>query len=97
MKEKQPAVYIVTNKNGKVLYVGATSDLLNRIGQHKQKLHEGFAAKYNCDTLVYYELVGSMAVATQREKQIKEAPRQKKIQLIESINPDWNDLSGSLR
>ena len=85
-------VYITTNKNHTVLYTGVTSDLINRVIQHKQKITKGFTAKYNIDKLVYYEEVGLAEYAIKREKQIKAGSRQKKIDLINSINPDWKDL-----
>lgn len=89
---KHGCIYIVTNKNNTVLYTGVTSDLVKRIYQHKHKLYKGFTAKYNCNKLVYYEVGNAMEGCILREKQIKAGSRQKKIQLIEGLNPDWKDL-----
>lgn len=89
---KEPAIYIMTNKRNGTLYTGVTSDLIQRIYQHKHNLTPGFASQYKCKILVYYELQGDMENAILREKQIKAGSRKKKLKLIESINPDWNDL-----
>lgn len=91
-REKSLCVYIMTNKNNKVLYTGVTSDLVNRVIQHKQKRVKGFTAKYNVDKLVWFEEVGDPEFAIKREKQIKAGSRQKKVDLINAINPDWRDL-----
>ena len=85
-------VYIMTNKSG-TLYVGVTNNLERRIFEHKNSLIEGFTKKYNINRLVYYEETNDIIAAITREKQIKGWLRDKKIVLIESINPDWNDLS----
>ena len=85
-------VYLMSSK-AKVLYVGMTNNLARRMYEHKNKLNQGFTAKYNVDSLVYFEEVESELAAKKREKQIKGWLRIKKIKLIESINPDWNDLS----
>jgi len=89
---KQPAIYILTNKPNGTLYTGVTSDIIKRCYIHKEKLTEGFSKKYDCNLLVYYELLADMQSAIQREKQIKAGSRKKKIKLIEEMNPDWNDL-----
>ena len=89
---KQPAIYIMTNKPNGVFYTGVTSNLVQRIWQHKQSFVAGFTKKYNTKTLVYFELCEDMTSAITREKQIKAGSRKKKIELIESINPEWNDL-----
>jgi len=89
---KQPAVYIVANKYHGTLYTGVTSDLVKRIWQHKAKLVDGFTKKYAVDRLVYFELTQSIVSAIAREKQIKAGSRAKKIRLIESMNPSWQDL-----
>ena len=86
-------VYILTNKRHNVLYTGITNNLDRRIFEHKTKQNEGFTSKYNVDSLVYYEIIEDVNYAIEREKQIKAGPRKKKIELIESINPDWKDLS----
>jgi putative endonuclease len=89
---KSGYVYIVTNKNNTVLYTGVTSDLIKRIDQHKNKAVKGFTAKYNCNKLVYFEVGNGMEGCIEREKQIKAGSRKKKIELIESTNPQWADL-----
>jgi putative endonuclease len=89
---KIPAIYIVSNKKHGTLYTGITSNLPERIYQHKNKVTGGFTAQYNCTTLVYYEVFDDMENAILREKQIKGGSRKKKIALIEKDNPDWNDL-----
>jgi len=84
----------MTNKNNSVLYTGATSNLADRIKQHKDKKHSGsFSAKYNLFKLVYYEQYDTIGDAIKREKQIKSGSRKKKVDLIKSFNPDWVDLS----
>ena|SRR5690554_331471 len=85
-------VYLLTNKNRTVIYTGVSSDLLNRVWQHKNKVYDGFTKKYNVDILVYYEGPGDPIYAIEREKQIKAGSRQKKIDLINSMNPEWRDL-----
>ncbi len=89
---KKGYVYIMTNKNNSVLYTGVTSDLIKRVYEHKNKLIEGFTKKYNITKLVYYEIHESIESAIEREKQIKAGSRRKKIELIESLNPEWKDL-----
>ena len=86
-------VYILSNKRNGTLYTGVTSNLVKRIFEHKEKVVNGFSAKYNLDLLVYYEEWWSIEEAIQREKQLKAGNRKKKLGLIESINPDWKDLS----
>jgi predicted GIY-YIG superfamily endonuclease len=94
--KKFPAVYIMANKKNGTLYTGVTSNLIQRIYQHKNELIEGFTQRYNCKYLVYYELYQDMMNAIAREKQIKAGSRKKKIMLIESINSEWLDLYSSL-
>jgi putative endonuclease len=89
-------VYIMTNHNNTVLYTGITSDLKKRIYEHKHKLIEGFTTRYNIDKLVYFEIFSDSYHAISREKQIKSGSRKKKILLIESVNPDWKDLSDEI-
>ncbi|MEM7650535.1 MAG: GIY-YIG nuclease family protein [Pseudomonadota bacterium] len=89
---KLPAIYILTNKKNGTLYTGVTSDLPKRIYEHKNEITDGFTAKYGCKTLVYYEAFDDMQNAILREKQIKGGSRKKKIKLIESLNPNWQDL-----
>lgn len=91
MKSKQPAIYIITNKKNGTLYTGVTSDLPKRIYEHKNAT-KGFTAKYKCKTLVYFEIFDNMENAILREKQIKDGRRDKKIALIEMMNPEWRDL-----
>lgn len=88
-------VYIITNKS-KTLYTGVSNNLTRRVYEHKHKLVEGFTKKYNIDKLVYFEVFNNVDDAIRREKQIKGWLRKKKITLIESINPQWKDLSDGL-
>ena len=90
--EKQYYVYIMTNKHNTVLYTGITNDLRRRVYEHKNKLVDGFTKKYNITTLVYYEVFYDPENAILREKQIKAGSRQKKIDLISSMNSCWQDL-----
>jgi putative endonuclease len=85
-------VYIMTNRSG-TLYTGVTSNLERRMDEHKQKLVEGFTKKYNIDMLVYYEVTNDVREALEREKQVKAWRRSRRLDLIESMNPDWRDLS----
>ena len=89
---KNPFVYILTNKPRGTLYVGVTSDLVKRIWQHKNNVFEGFSSKYHLHTLVWFEQHASMEAAILREKQIKGGSRQKKIALIDTLNPQWLDF-----
>jgi len=93
---KQYYIYIITNEINSVLYTGVTNDLKKRIYEHKSKLIKGFTEKYNVDILVYYEVFDDINDAIAREKQIKAGSRQKKIDLIESFNPKWDDLYNKL-
>ena len=93
---KQPAIYIVTNKPNGTLYIGVTSDLIKRIYEHKQGFVPCFTKKYSCKRLVYFEQADSMISAIEREKQLKNISRSKKINLIQSINPAWDDLFDSI-
>jgi putative endonuclease len=93
---KQYCVYIITNKNNTVLYTGVTNHLQRRIFEHKQKLVEDFAKKYNVEKLVYYEVYNDVRYAIAREKQIKGGSRQKKIDLVNEMNPIWCDLYDNL-
>ena len=85
-------VYIMSNVS-RTLYVGVTNDLLRRVYEHKQKLSHGFTRKYNLTLLVYFEATPDILAAIPREKQIKGWLRAKKVSLIESVNPEWLDLS----
>jgi putative endonuclease len=90
--EKQPAVYIMASRYRGTLYVGVTSNLWSRVCDHKNGSTPGFTSKYGCKFLVWYEHHLSMDAAITREKQIKAWRRAWKIELIESVNPDWLDL-----
>jgi len=85
-------IYILTNKNNSVLYVGLTNDFVRRIWEHKSKMIEGFTKKYNIDKLVYYEKFDDTNSAIAREKQLKTGSRKKKLDLINSFNKNWKDL-----
>ena len=90
--EKLYYVYILTNAK-RTLYVGVTNDLVRRLYEHKNRLVEGFATKYNLTYLAYYDETTDVMSAIEREKQIKSWRRSKKIELIESVNPKWRDLA----
>lgn len=92
-------VYILTNIAHTVLYTGVTGDLVRRVFEHKKKLVKGFTSKYNVDQLVYFEKFDFIDLAIHREKQIKAYSRIKKVNLINSINPEWIDLynNGTIR
>ncbi|MGZ8271197.1 MAG: GIY-YIG nuclease family protein [Methylophilus sp.] len=90
---KQPAVYILASRYNGTLYVGVTSDLSQRMYQHREKLVEGFSKKYGINMLVYFEMCDEMVSAIAREKSLKGITRAKKIALIEAINPSWEDLT----
>jgi putative endonuclease len=83
----------MTNKTNRVLYTGVTNDLERRVYEHKEKLVEGFTKKYNVNKLVFYEICADIEGAIACEKQIKGWLRRKKVALIESVNPEWKDLS----
>ena len=86
-------VYIMTNKSNTVLYTGVTNNLERRVYEHKNKLTDGFTKKYNINKLVFFETTNDIKSAIAREKQIKGWLRIKKIKLIETANPEWNNLS----
>jgi len=88
---------MLTNWNNKVLYTGITNNLERRLYEHKNKLVEGFTTKYNVNKLVYYDYTSDVSSAIAREKEIKGWTRQKKNELIESVNPEWEDLSEGFR
>jgi putative endonuclease len=85
-------IYIMTSTKG-TLYTGVTNELQNRVYQHKQKLIDGFTKRYNITRLVYFEETTDIKAAIWREKQIKSWRRSKKIKLIETMNPKWQDLA----
>lgn len=90
-------VYILSNRHRNVVYVGSTDDLKKRVYFHKKRLIPGFTKKYNVDRLVYFEECNSTDDAIVREKQIKGYRREKKIFLIEHMNPNWRDLYQELQ
>jgi len=89
---KTPTVYILASRHNGTLYIGVTSNLIQRIWQHKNNLVEGFTHKYSVYQLVYFEQYDSMVDAIAREKQLKRWQRSWKIKLIEKSNPQWRDL-----
>ena len=90
-------VYILTNKLHTVLYIGVTKDLVRRMYEHRQEIdRESFTARYHVHALVYFEETSSSRAAIEREKQLKSWNRKRKNQLIESVNPTWNDLYAAL-
>ena len=96
MSSKQYYVYIMANRYNNVLYTGVTNDLKRRVYEHKMHLVRGFTSRYNVEKLVYYEATDDIQAAILREKQIKGGSRQKKIDLIMSINPEWKDFFDEL-
>ncbi len=96
MEVKQYYVYILANKKYGTIYIGITSNIVQRIWQHKQGLAEGFTKKYDVHHLVYYEIHADVYEAINREKRLKKWNRQWKINLIEQDNPQWLDLSMEL-
>ena len=88
-------VYLMASKSG-VLYLGVTSNLFRRVHEHKEKRIPGFTQKYNVTKLVWFEPHSTARAAISREKEIKKWRRSKKVALIESVNPQWNDLSLTL-
>ena len=89
-------VYIMTNRTKSVLYTGVTNDLKRRVWQHKEKLFEGFTSRYQVTLLVYYEPFDDINAAIAREKQIKGGSRQKKLDLVNGMNAEWQDLFDKL-
>ncbi len=93
---KEPAVYILASQRNGTLYIGVTSNLVQRVWQHKNEVLESFTKKYGVHMLVYYELHGGMREAIVREKQLKKWNRAWKLRLIEEKNPNWDDLYESI-
>ena len=89
---KQPAIYIMASKRNGTLYTGVTSNLVQRVWQHREGVADGFTKLYGCKRLVWFEMADTMDGAIGREQQIKAGSRAKKLALIEAVNPDWNDL-----
>ncbi|GAP39400.1 GIY-YIG nuclease family protein [Flexilinea flocculi] len=92
MKEKEYYVYIMTNSHNTVLYIGVTNNIQRRVIEHKSGKGSYFTSKYHLTKLVYFETSSDVYAAISREKQIKAGSRKKKIDLINSINPEWKDL-----
>ncbi|MCF6182109.1 GIY-YIG nuclease family protein [Lutibacter sp.] len=90
---KKSFVYFMVNKNNSVIYIGITSNIIKRVYQHKTKAYKGFTSKYNCDKLVYFEEFNDIQQTIEREKQLKAGNRSNKVNLIETINKNWKDLS----
>ncbi|WP_431066991.1 GIY-YIG nuclease family protein [Methylotuvimicrobium sp.] len=89
---KQPCVYILSSQRNGTLYIGVTSNLIQRVYQHRTGMIEGFTKRYGVHNLVWYESHEMMESAIQREKQLKKWSRTAKIRLIEQLNPEWRDL-----
>ena len=89
---KEYFVYIMTNKYNTVLYTGVTNDLMRRVWEHKEGFGSTFTSRYRVNKLVYFESYEDINLAIAREKQIKGGSRQKKVDLINDLNPKWNDL-----
>ena len=89
---KEYCVYIMTNAHNTVIYSGVTNNLARRVYEHKNGLGGIFTKKYNVNKLVYYEVGDNVNAALAREKQIKGGSRKKKIDLVNSVNPEWKDL-----
>jgi putative endonuclease len=96
LKENHYYVYLLTNWNHRVMYVGFTNDLKRRVYEHQNKSVKGFTEKYNVNKLVYFEETRDVAVAIAREKEIKKWRREKKNKLVFGRNPSWSDLSEEL-
>ncbi len=93
---REPAVYIVASGRNGTLYTGVTADLSRRVHEHREGRVPGFAARYGCKRLVWYERYELMTDAIAREKQVKGGSRAKKLALIEAANPQWRDLYDDL-
>ena len=93
MQERSYYVYLLTNWNNQVIYVGVTNNLERRIYEHRNKLVKGFTEKYNVNKLVHFEVTGDVTAAIAREKEIKKWRREKKDALVNASNPGWVDLS----
>ncbi|MFM6931868.1 MAG: GIY-YIG nuclease family protein [Novosphingobium sp.] len=95
-RDFQPAVDIVASQRNGTIYVGVTSNLPQRVSQHRESLIDGFTKRHGCKLLVWYEAFATMELAIAREKQIKGGSRKRKLELIERENPQWKDLSGQI-
>ncbi|QDZ07949.1 GIY-YIG nuclease family protein [Sphingomonas panacisoli] len=96
MREIIPCVYILAKTYHGTLYTGATSNLIGRVIQHREEAFDGFTKRYGIKRLVYYQEGATMEDVIRREKQIKRWPREYKYNLIERLNPEWNDLAVAL-
>ena len=96
MGSKQYCVYILASANNRVLYIGVTSDLRRRMYEHRLGLRPGFTKRYRVTKLVHFEVFRDSYNAISREKQLKAGSRQRKIELIEGLNPAWRDLAEDL-
>lgn len=94
--EEKGYVYFMTNRTNNVLYVGVTNSLTRRIVEHAEGRGSVFTSKYNCSKLVYFEVFPTIEQAISREKQLKHFKREWKNQLVETVNPEWRDLSESV-
>lgn len=92
-REHSYCVYILTNKNDRVIYIGVTNNLVRRVYEHKMKMVPGFTEKHNVNKLVYFEQTRDVRAAIAGEKEIKKWRREKKNNLVVSANPEWKDLS----
>jgi len=97
MPSKTYYVYLLSNWNDRVLYVGVTNNLERRVWEHQNGFVEGFTKKYKVKKLVFFEETSDVSVAIEREKEIKRWRREKKSALVNSMNPTWKDLSGEWR
>jgi len=95
-KDKQSYIYIMASDRNATIYTGSTTDLVRRVWEHKNKVFDGFASKHSTNKLVFYEVTPDLDSALVREKRIKKWNRAWKIELIEEMNPYWNDLYESL-
>ena len=93
---KQPAVYILASRRNGTLYIGVTSDLVQRVWQHRNNVVDGFTKRYGVHMLVWFELHEDMVSAITREKRLKKWNRAWKLRLIEEMNPEWKDLYQSI-
>lgn len=89
-------VYIMASKRNGTLYIGVTSDLQQRVWQHREGIIEGYSKRYGCKTLVWYSQFDDLQEARRKELQMKEWNRLWKLRVIEEMNPEWDDLFGSL-
>ena len=96
MNSKTYYVYILFNEPNGTLYVGVTANLIKRIYEHKTKATDGFTSKYKVDKLGYYEIYDDIHIALEREKLLKSGSRKRKLELIENMNPHWEDLYAKL-